>query len=315
MKLSEAIKQITDQFGKDIIAEKRFVYMIADYYSFRDNPAEKRVLTALVDDGYTARLLDNHVHVDFSIIGNQIVEEVCKNYGFREEIVEIMVSNIMKGAGFDDSSSIIWNKTSTTLTNNIQEEKTIIKQKSNTIFRGEFSEEYIIDIFENHIKHLQYHAHMDVEKLQSLLSLEDEEAQRLFIFLRKIGVFKFNGFSEDYDLSIDSVHKLRSNYRLYMSRQKGFEVPLPSGKLISRSCLDMITQDLVKNRRTSVDIIIQNLSSLGDKRENVAKDLYQTLQRIRIIDGKGRNVSYLMPKAMADYIIRKLGETRFVYDI
>lgn len=85
-----------------------------------------------------------------------------------------------------------------------------------------------------------------------------------------------------------------------------FNVTLKSKKTISRSCLEIITQDLVKNRRTSVDQIAKILSSLGDNRESVAKDLYQTLQRIKIIDGNGRNVSYLMPKVMADQIIMSL---------
>lgn len=40
MELREAINKIVCQFGKKIISEQRFIYMLADYYSFRDNPAE-----------------------------------------------------------------------------------------------------------------------------------------------------------------------------------------------------------------------------------------------------------------------------------
>ncbi len=99
MELSEAIDKIIQEFGKDIIAEKRFVYMIADYYSFRDNPAEKRVLSALVNDGYTARLLNLNEGIDVSIITNQIVEEVCRNYGFREKLVKSVLSCLVIGSG------------------------------------------------------------------------------------------------------------------------------------------------------------------------------------------------------------------------
>lgn len=100
MELHDAIKTIVDQFGKDVIAEKRFVYMLADYYSFRDNPAEKRVLTVLVNDGYTARLLNQSESLDISIISNQIIEDVCKNYGFREGLVRGVITSHLHGMGF-----------------------------------------------------------------------------------------------------------------------------------------------------------------------------------------------------------------------
>ena len=313
MELLEAIKTIVDTFGKEIIAERRFVYMISDYYSFRDNPAEKRVLTAIVNDGYSARLLKVKNDSDVSIVINQIVKEVCNNYGFREDIVEFLVRNLIKGIGYNTSLSIN-NKVPSSIHQNEAigqnyKEKSFQESNGKSIFRGEFTEEYITYIFIKFIGKLPFHAHMDEDKLQKLLSLKDEEAQKLFSFLKKIGVFKFNGFSLDYDLGIDTLDKLRNNYHLYVSRQKGFHIPLHSGKLISRSCLDKIAEELVKNRRISIDQIAQELSSPSKKRESEARDLYQILQNIKIIDNNGRNVSYLMPKAMADYIIKKLSET------
>lgn len=100
MELSDIISRIVQEYGKDVIAEKRFVYMISDYYSFRDNPAKKRVLTVLVNDGYTARLLNQSESHDISIITNQIIEDVCKNYGFREELVRGVITSHLHGMGF-----------------------------------------------------------------------------------------------------------------------------------------------------------------------------------------------------------------------
>lgn len=102
MELSESIKRIIHEFGKEVIAERRFVYMIADYYSFRDNPAEKRVLTAIVNEGYSTRLLDIKDGSDITLITSQIVEDVCKNWGYKEELVDKSVKTICEGLGYYD---------------------------------------------------------------------------------------------------------------------------------------------------------------------------------------------------------------------
>ena len=104
--LQEVINRITREFGKEIIAERRFVYMIADCYSFRDNPAEKHVLSTLVNNGYSARLLKQNRRQDISVITNQIVNEVCKNYGFKEELVTEVVSCIIgKSCNYQNKQS------------------------------------------------------------------------------------------------------------------------------------------------------------------------------------------------------------------
>lgn len=99
MELHKAIKTIVNQFGKDIIAEKRFVYMIADYYSYRDNLAVQRVLTALVNGGYMARLLGNRTDNELSLIKDTVVKGVSDNYGFKEDLVEDVVITIIEGIG------------------------------------------------------------------------------------------------------------------------------------------------------------------------------------------------------------------------
>lgn len=99
MELHKAIKEIIDQFGKEVIAEQRFLYMVADYYSFRDNPAVKRVLTALINGGYTALLLRDKTGSDFFITKDKLVNGVSDYYGFKEELVEDVVISIIEGLG------------------------------------------------------------------------------------------------------------------------------------------------------------------------------------------------------------------------
>lgn len=105
MQLDEAIKAIVNQFGKEIIAERRFIYMIADYYSFRDNPAEKRVLSTLVNDGYSAKLISlNDVNTQKSIlIEKLIIDDVYRNYGYSKDLVDNILNAIVKGIGFSSN--------------------------------------------------------------------------------------------------------------------------------------------------------------------------------------------------------------------
>lgn len=108
MKLHETIKKIVDQFGKDVITERRFLNMVADYYSFKDNPAGKTVLTALVNGGYLHRLLGTLSEKELLLAINQIKKDVENNYGFRQDIIEDILSSIVQGLNIKitESSSI-----------------------------------------------------------------------------------------------------------------------------------------------------------------------------------------------------------------
>lgn len=97
MELHEAIKTIVDMFGKDVIAERKFLNAIADYYSFRDNPAGKVVLTVLVNGGYMNRFLGEPSDSELMIIITQIENEVYNNYGFRKEVIDNVINSIIRG--------------------------------------------------------------------------------------------------------------------------------------------------------------------------------------------------------------------------
>ena len=97
MELHEAIKTIVDTFGKDIISERRFLNMVADYYSFKDNPAGKMVLSALVNGGYLSQLIGTLSEKELSITINQIKKEVENNYGFRPNLIDDILTNIIRG--------------------------------------------------------------------------------------------------------------------------------------------------------------------------------------------------------------------------
>ena len=135
--------------------------MIADYYSFRDNPAEKRVLSALVNDGYSARLLMSDEDCNLSLVTNKIVEEACNNYGFREKLVEDILLNIVKGIGKEIPkvhSSIDVHPVNVDAKNYCS-----ISLKKYFSKKGcEYSEDYIFRMYPKMLGGLQYHAHMTV---------------------------------------------------------------------------------------------------------------------------------------------------------
>lgn len=121
MKLHEAIKTIVDTFGKDVITERRFLNMVADYYSFKDNPPGKRVLSALVNGGYLSRLVGTLSEKELTIAISQIKNDVENNYGFRQDLIEDILASIVQGLNLkraEPSSKKFANQTQTVNKNN-----------------------------------------------------------------------------------------------------------------------------------------------------------------------------------------------------
>ena len=292
MELHEVIKQITGQFGKDVIAEKRFVYMIADYYSFRDNPAEKCVLAVLVNDGYTVRLLNQSESQDISIVTNQIVDEVCKSYGFREELVKGVVDYILGGLNLkvEEATPIV-----TSYSNG---------NENNLASNGnDYSEEYIVGLFPHFYNRFVHkaHAHMDAQKLMEIMNTSVNEANRLFIFLVRIGAFIYNYASQDYDINVSSQEELRRKYRNYINRCRGWEFPQSTS--ISHRYLESAMQKMVHRRLTSIDLLRKDLKE--DKDE--ADEIYKTLLELKIINMEGQLLDIYLPyNAIADKVLNKL---------
>ena len=56
MKLQEALLKCTRQFGREVLKERRLIFMLLDYHAFRDYPAMKKVVKALLSGGYVNEL-------------------------------------------------------------------------------------------------------------------------------------------------------------------------------------------------------------------------------------------------------------------
>lgn len=294
MELYEAIKKIVDDLGKSVITERRFFNMVADYHSFRDNPAEKRVLSAIVNDGYSARLLIIGNSDDSSIILNQIVNDICKNYGFRKDLVFGVINSIILCLGFNPSIDV--NSPAPSLTNNIQAN---CKSQS-------YSKDYILSLYPILFHNVPHHAHMDFDIFQEKLHMDSEEAFRLFRFLKGMGVYIFNTSSDDYDMEVKSKESLIILYWNYVEQLGILDIPLSNEASIKREQLEAIIKILYTNKYISVEWIDSELSSIKEHKR-FSLELYDILQQLKLIDDSGRSLNpYLTPEFMANCIVNHI---------
>ena len=292
MELQDAIKGIVDQFGKEIIAKKKFIYMVADYHSFKDNPAEKIILTAIVNAGYSARLLNISSGGDVLIIQRQIINEICNNYGFREELVSQIINCLTSSSGI------------TTPKKNIVNDSDYNYHQVNSR-ELPYTEEYIMSLYPILFENVPYHAHMDFDIFQKKLNLDSQEAFRLFKFLKDIGVYKFNPNSDNYDMNIDSKDSLSEIYKNYYVQKGIHHIPLSGGRLLKREYLETIIKKLYKYKIISKDDIKSILPSNNDN-EWYVHDIFCILQHSKVIDEMGRSLDpYLTSEAIVNNIINR----------
>lgn len=292
MELHEAIKKIVNDSGKNIITERRFFNMVADYHSFRDNPADKRVLSVIVNEGYSARLLTIGNSGDSSIILNQIVNDICKNYGFRKDLVLGVLDSIITCLGFSSSLDVRVSP----LLNNIE-----TNSKSQL-----YSEDYILSLYPILFHNVPHHAHIDFDIFQKKLKMESEEAFRLFRFLKGMGVFKFNTSSDDYDMEVNSKESLIQLYRNYVEQLGILDISFSNGKTIKRDQLEEIVKMLYVNKYISVELIDSKLSSIKDHKW-LSLELYDILKLLKLIGNDGRSLNpCLTPEYMANCIVNHI---------
>lgn len=297
MDLPEVLNRIIQDYGKGIIAEKRFIYMIADYYSFRNNPAEKHVLSAIVKGGYSARLLSNENGCDTSVVTNQIIEEVCRLYGYRKDLVSDVIHNIAI------SLNLEFIKSSPVPSISVEEEQTEKENNKKLILNGDYSEGVIMglyqELFGNYL-HLG-HAHMDAHKMMEHLGISISEANKLFCILVNMGAYKYNIYSRDYDINVSSPEMLRRKYRNYYNQYH--ELGTYSSLRINHGHVENAIKKLVIRRHTNIDLLREDLKEDKGEAEEILKKLYE----LKIINESGQLIAiYLTPNAIADKILKKM---------
>lgn len=96
MTIAEAIEKLVSQFGMSIITERRFIYMISDYHSFKDNQAHKHVLTAILQNSDIVKLT-NAKPDEIDLLIKQITHSISDEYGFKDDIIIFVLNEILTG--------------------------------------------------------------------------------------------------------------------------------------------------------------------------------------------------------------------------
>lgn len=98
---SSALHKAIDAFGKDIVKEKRFVDIVSDYYPAMtvDHPAWKKVLTAIIVEGFGNDVLICNNSVDARICVDKYTALVAKKNGFDKKLVEGILLELCSALG------------------------------------------------------------------------------------------------------------------------------------------------------------------------------------------------------------------------
>lgn len=89
MELKYGIIQAIDEFGRDIVGDKRLINILADYGAL-ENKATKRVLHALVELGIIKDLLTQSSD-SLTLFKKEKIHHLCDEYGYQSLLVENVI--------------------------------------------------------------------------------------------------------------------------------------------------------------------------------------------------------------------------------
>lgn len=93
--LQELMTNIVDIFGKEIITEKRFVNLLADYRAFDGNNDARRILDAIVAGRYAGLIVNlTSSQLDLPYL-KCFAQELSKSEGFKEDTIESIMRMIV----------------------------------------------------------------------------------------------------------------------------------------------------------------------------------------------------------------------------
>ena len=104
MDLSQSIRNIIEKYGKSIITEDRFVYILQDLYPDRNNPNKFRIISICIKEGINAKIQNLKMKnaVDFI---NEKSTFISKKFGYnRIEVSDILI-NLYNGCQKDLSKT------------------------------------------------------------------------------------------------------------------------------------------------------------------------------------------------------------------
>lgn len=102
MELHLALRNIVKTDGPSIIAEGRLVNILCDFQAFDAIPASKYVMRAIIDDGYSKKLLQC---AKWDMAAQQLSGQFASSTGFQPDIVWIIFQSLAYGLGWINTIS------------------------------------------------------------------------------------------------------------------------------------------------------------------------------------------------------------------
>ena len=102
MKLQEALLKCTRQFGREVLKERRLIFMLLDYHAFRDYPAMKKVVKALISGGCINELYSRSRSAsrsDYLSYAGTVKKSLAADMHFRKELADYAVDSISLALG------------------------------------------------------------------------------------------------------------------------------------------------------------------------------------------------------------------------
>ena len=99
-RVQSEIRKTIKGYGKEIVKEKRFVYILSDYGVLKDLYAERRILMNMIEDGYSELIFDlASQKSDASLKICSYVSEMHNKYGYQIRKLITVFSWIIDGLG------------------------------------------------------------------------------------------------------------------------------------------------------------------------------------------------------------------------
>ena len=102
MKLQEALLKCTRQFGREVLKERRLIFMLLDYHAFRDYPAMKKVVKALISGGCINELYSRSRSAsrsDYLTYAGTVKKSLAADIHFRKELADYAVDSVSLALG------------------------------------------------------------------------------------------------------------------------------------------------------------------------------------------------------------------------
>ena len=103
MELHKAIKEIVADKGADMICTPQIINYLLDYQAFKEKPATKFILRAIIDSGYAEKILALINTNGWEPKYKQFQQDFINSNGFNENLTKYVFNAVIYSIGLDES--------------------------------------------------------------------------------------------------------------------------------------------------------------------------------------------------------------------